>query len=396
MQRFDILEGWRALLAWWVVLSHTLSRSGMSRGEARELVAQSEVTGFDPLGWFQHLGFEIINMARYGKLPVYVFVIMSGFVIVHLLSQKQESYRVYIMRRFLRLWPALMFSLVLFASFYVLGLSGGKQDNYWGQFLAEATMMHGLLPNNFDISASNAINGPDWSISLEWQFYLIAPFLMAAFVKGGWRAWIFILACFAALFVGGLNDRTIQIAGEVYKWNSPAALPHMIGFFGLGMGSYYLFKQVKKMNIDLKIPVSVLLLAAFIGVSFQGSEGGTTPMIIWLVVFLTLISAKTWLHTLVDSKPLRWLGKLSYSTYITHMFVLAEAHRHIVRPMSEPETIQQFLLMVVIAWPLILALSVFCFYFIEKPAINFGKKLAKRWSKTPVDKPPQPPAVTIP
>ncbi|MDG1825107.1 MAG: acyltransferase family protein [Henriciella sp.] len=106
MQRFTILEGWRALLAWWVVLSHTLALSGFSRGDIVQNVKNSEVTGFDIGGWFMHLWYEIILLARSGKIPVYVFVMMSGFVIVHLLLMKKEPYNIYIMRRFLRLWPA--------------------------------------------------------------------------------------------------------------------------------------------------------------------------------------------------------------------------------------------------------------------------------------------------
>lgn len=383
MQRFTILEGWRALLAWWVVLSHTLALSGFSRGDIVQNVKNSEVTGFDIGGWFMHLWYEIILLARSGKIPVYVFVMMSGFVIVHLLLMKKEPYNIYIMRRFLRLWPALMFVLVLYAVTYLIGMPVRSPDNFWGHFFLEATMLHGLVPNEVFANAAHALSGPGWSISLEWQFYILAPFILAALTKGGWRGMTFVAFLFVALFFGALNTKGLNFMGESYNWNHPAALPHLLGFFGLGMASYYLFRKVGESKIKAHFPLIGMAAAAFLAVGFMGPEGRTPPMLIWVLVFASLITSGSWMHKLIDSKPLHWLGNMSYSTYITHMFVLTAVHRFVIRHMAENDTLAKFFLTVGISWPLIMVVSMVSYYWIEKPAINFGRKLAKKWEKKP-------------
>ena len=396
MQRFTILEGWRALLAWWVVLSHTLALSGFDRGMIVRQVRESEVTGFDIAGWFTHLWYEIILLARSGKIPVYVFVMMSGFVIVHLLLMKKEPYGIYIMRRFLRLWPALMFVLVLYAVFYVIGMPVRSPDNFWGHFALEATMMHGLVPNEIFADAAHALSGPGWSISLEWQFYLVAPFILAALTKGGWRGMVFVAGLFIALFFGALNTKGLNFLGGSYSWNHPAALPHLLGFFGLGMASYYLFRKVGESNIKAHFPLIGILAALFLTVGFSGPEGRTPPMLIWVFVFATLITSGSWLHKIIDSKPLHWLGDMSYSAYITHMFVLTAMHRFVIRHMTDNSTLEKFLLTVSISWPIIIVVSMISYYLIEKPAINLGRKLAKKWQKNPTDTPPLSPGMTAP
>jgi len=396
MQRFTILEGWRALLAWWVVISHTLALSGYSRTDLVNQRNAANTGSFDFAGWIEYLWTEIIVLARSGKIPVYVFVMMSGFVIVHLLSMKKEPYGIYIMRRFLRLWPALMFVLVLYGAFYLVGHPVRNPDHFWSHFVLEATMLHGLVPNEMFNQAANALSGPGWSISLEWQFYLVAPFVVAAFVKGGWRSMIFIAALMIAFFYGMLNSKGLTFGGAEYHWNNPSALPHIFGFFCFGMASYYAFRKIGESKVKAVFPVLGIVAASFVAIGFMGPEGRDPPMIIWVIVFASLITSGTWMHKLVDSKFLHWIGNMSYSTYITHMFVLTAMHRFFIRHMASNDTLEKFFLTIVISWPVIIIVSMISYYLIEKPAINLGRKLAKRMTKAPEPNPPQTPTPAAP
>ena len=58
----------------------------------------------NPVGWF---------IAQAGFWAVAVFVMISGFVISHLLIEKSEPYGAYIVRRLMRLLPAFLVASVL-------------------------------------------------------------------------------------------------------------------------------------------------------------------------------------------------------------------------------------------------------------------------------------------
>lgn len=49
--------------------------------------------------------------------------------------------------------------------------------------LAHLFMMHGAVPNDVLPHSEYAFNMPAWSISLEWQFYLVAPLFIFVLLK---------------------------------------------------------------------------------------------------------------------------------------------------------------------------------------------------------------------
>ena len=71
MRRFDAIEGLRGWLAWWVVLGHALQLSGTAA----------------------YLPGKVRMIASHGDWSVMLFMIISGFVIAHLLLAKKEDYR---------------------------------------------------------------------------------------------------------------------------------------------------------------------------------------------------------------------------------------------------------------------------------------------------------------
>ncbi|MGO4175987.1 acyltransferase family protein, partial [Bosea sp. TAF32] len=171
---FVAIEGLRGILAWSVVFSHL-----------------AYISAFNGNG--------VSSLLRAVGLPsVLVFIIISEFVITHVVLEKQEGYAPYIIRRFARIFP--LFAVTCFFGFFTSELlasalsAPGFGDPEFARVVNEVAssdrahlpmhvfshlfMMHGAISNNILSYSEYAFNMPAWSISLEWQFYLVAPLIL--------------------------------------------------------------------------------------------------------------------------------------------------------------------------------------------------------------------------
>ncbi|MEQ9316153.1 MAG: acyltransferase, partial [Henriciella sp.] len=205
MERFDRLEGLRAPLAWWVFLAHTMQWSELSRAEFP----------------------SFLKPMYLGIVPVFGFMVLSGFVITHLLTHKKENYLPYITRRYFRLAPLIILSVLI--AYLTQDLV--KQGVFWPngkveeRIALQVSLFHGAMPDSFLPRASRMFSGPGWSVSLEWQFYLIAPALFFCLRRGG--SWLLVPAGLIALsfLVGSAEDsRQIIFAGTELKYSKPSMI----------------------------------------------------------------------------------------------------------------------------------------------------------------------------
>ena len=176
MKHIGSLDGLRGLAALWVLLGHAclLSR------------------------------FNVPILARPGN-AVDLFMILSGFLMMFHYGQLQgknaactlEGSLSFWVRRFFRIVPA--YYLVLLLSFSLIWLFG------WSWRFMVASVYPGEGPELYAYTDGSAINLflhfvfaaglfpyfslatalPDWSISLEMQFYLIFPLVLIGFVRCG-------------------------------------------------------------------------------------------------------------------------------------------------------------------------------------------------------------------
>lgn len=219
MQRFASIEGVRGVLALWVAFGHILQHA-YPRAEFL---------------W-------PISLIRDAGRPVDVFIIISGFVITHLLGTKRESYVEFITRRFFRLAPLLYFAIamvfLLYAAFPSLYGKYVEHDPLWGHVIAHLTMLHGAVPQEVMKHAQFTLLSPAWSISLEWQFYLVAPAMLLLA-----RRPVALIGVLSLIVIGSgmlrpiLDGHGITLRG--------AFLPYSLKLFALGIASYFAFTAVR-------------------------------------------------------------------------------------------------------------------------------------------------------
>ena len=362
-QGFPSIEGLRAYLAWWVVLSHVLAFCG--------------TLSWLPLG----LG----KLLALGDHAVNVFIIASGFVITHLLLTRQEPYRDYICRRFFRIVPIYVVCMVLAmltTSFYVeafvdppwgwfseLRRAGKLEESrhWWTHLALHATMLHGLVPRDVLPYSASTFLGPAWSLSLEWQFYLVAPLLVAVLSRSPGQ---FIAGAALLCGLGWAANRWLQA-----QYPFPSMLLMSISWFMVGIGSRLAVDRIRGHGAR-----AALLFAAMAAsvVALKSKE-----MLVWMVFFgfalfetrdpgadrpgTRLMSAVV--HLVAGNRFVGMLGKVSYSTYLVHIPLFS-----LVVHLWGVSTQAQMVAALLLAMALLPIVSLALYRTVEAPFISLGRR----------------------
>ena len=361
--KFGAIEGLRGWLAWSVVLSHLAYFSNL---RARDFGALLKGAG----------------------LPaVLVFLIISGFVITHLVVEKPEPYGVYLLRRLMRIFP--LFAVTCIIGFFTSDLqvsllsripeAGDPQftmlladiarsnhDFLLRHVLAHTTMLHGAINDTMLPFSQYAFNMPAWSLSLEWQFYLVAPAVIAAARSP--RAMICVAAAIAVVEIACRH----RLFGS---FDQPGFLPATAGYFAVGIASRLSYPSIAG---RLRHPSAVL---AVVIVLLPLLDGGSVPFLIWAVIVagVTLHPSVAMSHFAriyrgaLESRAAVYFGSRSFSTYLCHLPVISISYWIWLHLFS---TAPAFLGLLILTVPLTILLSELLYRGVERPGIAIGARLA--------------------
>ncbi|MCB1493836.1 MAG: acyltransferase, partial [Rhodobiaceae bacterium] len=102
-----------------------------------------------------------------------------------------------------------------------------------------------------------------------------------------------------------------------------------------------------------------------------------SALAIWVIV-LTVLAAPGWrLNSFLASRPLRWLGQISYSTYITHFLVLIAIKRDFLGDANEGK-FSFFLAILGLGTVTIILVSMAMYKFVEEPANRWARNWGRR------------------
>ncbi|WP_280174911.1 acyltransferase family protein [Agrobacterium fabrum] len=374
MKSFRSLESLRAWMAWWIVLGHAL-----------------QLVGAGTNGFLSFVPSKIMNLILDGGPPVDVFIIISGFVITHLMINKQESYVPYITRRAFRIFP--IYLVTLFIAIATIDLYQAawveypfalnrdmriarfdeQQGQFWTHLGLHLTMLHGIVPDNLLPFSSTSILSPAWSLSLEWQFYLVAPFLITLLIRN------MNFARLGALLL--LGTQWLVAHQQVFEWQYNGFLPKIISYFVIGILSRLVLEKMYRKQVYLDVVLITAFLLLFVP---------TWVALIWIVFFalaayeskLTDLNIPILRHfgaLVAFNGVVAKMGSWSYSTYLIHIPVFSVVLGLYVRTVGVENVSQTYALLLLLAsFPVIVLLSWTLYNTIEDPFRKLGSQIAKR------------------
>ena len=245
-------------------------------------------------------------LPRRGYLAVDLFFVLSGFVLMHVYGDTfskgftVERYAGFLWARIARIYPVHLFAILLLLRFY------GMNGDYSGWSLVMS-----LLLLNGPWLDHGSWNGFSWSVSAEWHAYLLFPLIVLL----GRRRFLFFTICPAMLIaLAALSGWRFD--GATLTYGLPV-LGRSLPEFALGVAVYHLYavgwaRDIWRSDRTFVVVCSLIVVLAMLW--------PTDIMIILLFPVLLLASASNGgrARSVLELKPLVFLGDISYSLYMTH------------------------------------------------------------------------------
>ncbi len=297
--------------------------------------------------------FHVRNLP-FGWLGVQLFFVLSGFLITDILLRmkeklpRREFFVKFYGRRFLRIFPLYYFYLGLLAALILLdlplkGLNAELSPKFWNQIWVGALYVYDFFhASAFFVRSRFFVHL--WSLSVEEQFYLVWPLLIFLTPRENFKR-----LCLTAIGLGFLFRLAVTL---IYRGS---LLPHLLPdpqqavnvlpfshLDAFAFGAYISRFEIPRARwqfagLLILVPALGLLTDFFSKGAWNfASLGYDLPMSgyykevwaysLWNYLFAALIYLvvkERLLTSVLESAPLRYLGKISYGLYVYHYGVIA-------------------------------------------------------------------------
>jgi peptidoglycan/LPS O-acetylase OafA/YrhL len=268
-----------------------------------------------------------------GGQGVELFFVLSGFLITTLLLEEQVaagvvSLRAFYRRRAWRLLPALGLLLTVFLVVEVVRGRGGEG--------LTAVAANGFYTANiraawFPSLGSDTVLGPLWSLSQEEQFYVLWPaVLIFLSVRLSERRMMALLLLAVTASVVEAFVLTLRDGWWTHRTFGPDT--HSGGLLVGALLAFVLRRPAVTGAWRFRPILNWLgLLPLVVIYSFTFPFGAAAPFVYAIAACLVTIAVCQQngpVGRLISTPPLVWVGRISYSLYLWHIFFLWSFHWH--------------------------------------------------------------------
>lgn len=309
----------------------------------------------------------ISDIFLHANVGVSYFFILSGFIMIVAYHRKDKiEYFDYYRNRFARIYPLYVLGLLLYL------ITRYSNFSFYKGFL----YLFGL--QSWIPGEAMILNFPGWSISVEFLFYLLFPWLYNyLYSKGNKSIWIItviiwiITQVFCNLYSASSYYQGPHTESHELLYYFP--LMHINEFLAGNLAGLYFVKNSGQKNYD--VPVVIIFGLLLLSLIFLPLFYHNGLMGILFIPLIILISRNNGVLTKIFSlKPLQYLGEASYAVYITHIPVL-----YILRELLKQGNYNFSIDIVFGIYIVVLVITCILFYqFIEKPLRDYLKSLRLR------------------
>jgi peptidoglycan/LPS O-acetylase OafA/YrhL len=321
------------------------------------------------------IAYPLTNLVGAGVFGVDLFFTLSSYLITELLLREKEEFgrvnvRDFYIRRILRIWP-LYFAFLAVAMIPAVNVDHVLTWKYLACFL--------LLMGNWSTILfgwpGRSVTGPLWTISIEEQFYLAWPPVVARLSRRG----IFYTACGMLATSTLFRVVLVFIHGNKYSiWRNTftrldpiaagiilAVLLHgqtlrLKWFSRLSLWLGGLFIVVCVFPWRIYDPASLEMLPNLLG--FPLLALGCSLLLLSVLGVQSKIPA-----------PLIYLGKISYGLYVLHDFGVFLTDK--LLPVSHGTV--HALLRIGLSLPITITLAAFSYHFLESPFLRLKGRFTR-------------------
>ena len=354
------LDSLRALAAIYVVMCHSINQ-------------------IDPHHYATTGALGVFRLLFRGQYAVDLFIVLSGFCLMLPVARGDGFLRggawQFLQRRAWRILPpyfsSIGYSLLLIRLF--IGRPANSSHYDFVPVTWAGIWTHLLLVQ--DAYHNMQINGPLWSVAVEWRIYFAFPLLVLLWRKIGPMPTALLAVITGSVLLVMLR-RT-----WVYTYTCGVS-PEFLGLFAMGMlGAGVAFSQDPKLIALRRFPWAKILvpMAALIFASqspiMHGHQLTDTVLDPFVGLFsMSLLIASSpgnlpWLNRALSWRPLAFVGTFAYSIYLFHAPLLPLLWQHCIYPLHLG-TLGGLFAEVFVMTPLVVAITYMFYLCFERPFVR--------------------------
>jgi peptidoglycan/LPS O-acetylase OafA/YrhL len=315
----------------------------------------------------------ISNIVKFGFQGVELFFVISGFILAvpfmryyFGLTDRKFSLGRYFLRRLTRLEPPYILSLLLF---FLIGLYFNRHppELLVKSLISSLFYVHTIVyPGEFPF-----VNGVTWSLEIEVQYYLLAPFLVWL-ICGLRRSAVRRTVLFIAIVGFSILSWYLQEMLRVTTWSIAFYLQYFLS--GILLCDLYLLEPRGESfpNGYWGGVFGIFALLFIVCVDHVASPSPFLRILSPLVIlgFYALVFWNKWWSRLFSINVLTLIGGMCYTIYLLHYILIASITNRSIRYFYVENYTVFRLLQAAVLLTAVLLVSTAYFLAVEKPCMN--------------------------
>lgn len=358
---FKVLDGLRGIAALYVLFNH--ARGNLFIGG----VKYAQIKDISLWDFKEKIFFSVLQLTSLGKEFVILFFVLSGFSIAYSLSKGHSKTQFYL-RRIIRIYPPYIFALfwafVVFKYLQInvpVVLPGGSKSVFAS---VKATVLNLLYVDNGSLIIQF------WSLKFEVIFYILIPLFI---FKKNYYLIASLIIEIISFFINWRNvaGHTI-IAQFILDYNF---------YFAIGVFCFHYYSIIKPFVVFKNkmsfLATVIFLFLTMVVLKFYLGEG-ENKLIFLIAGLFSILLIFNFLNYKIKNQVLMFLGKTSYSIYISHFasIILLMGILFQFGIINSIYIQNKFLWLTAI--PFALIISYFFYLIIEKPTKQLLHKMRRK------------------